>query len=119
MARALGDLPLKTRNLVTCEPDVLSFRLATSSPSSSPRPEFALLATDGLWDVATNEEAAELARRVLARLEEKAGAAAEATMATVTAGERLAMAARWRRMCVCTCMPNQYRWREFSRGLSL
>lgn len=51
-SRALGDFPLKhPRPLVTAEPDILTFSL------SDHKAEFVILATDGLWDVLTNEEA--------------------------------------------------------------
>lgn len=53
-SRALGDYPLKDKGLLTCEPDVLSFHLDDLSGA-----QFALLATDGLWDVVSNENAAE------------------------------------------------------------
>ncbi|XP_014680146.1 PREDICTED: protein phosphatase 1L-like, partial [Priapulus caudatus] len=50
-SRALGDFPLKDRNLVIAEPDVLVFELDALDP------DFMVLATDGLWDAFTNEEA--------------------------------------------------------------
>ncbi|XP_013778235.1 protein phosphatase 1L-like [Limulus polyphemus] len=50
-SRALGDFPLKERNLITAEPDILTFNL------SDLQPRFMVLATDGLWDIFTNEEA--------------------------------------------------------------
>ncbi|XP_055642542.1 protein phosphatase 1L isoform X2 [Toxorhynchites rutilus septentrionalis] len=50
-SRALGDYPLKEKNLVIAEPDILSFDLVDH------RPMFLILATDGLWDTFTNEEA--------------------------------------------------------------
>ncbi|XP_058447964.1 protein phosphatase 1L isoform X2 [Malaya genurostris] len=50
-SRALGDYPLKEKNLVIAEPDILSFDLVYH------RPMFLILATDGLWDTFTNEEA--------------------------------------------------------------
>ena len=50
-SRALGDLPLKRRHLVVADADVLRFDLTRL------RPSFILLATDGLWDVFTNDEA--------------------------------------------------------------
>ena len=52
----MGDYPLKDRNLITCEPDVLSFDLVCSNA------DVAVLATDGLWDVVTNEDSVEVAR---------------------------------------------------------
>lgn len=50
-SRAMGDYPLKEKNLVIAEPDILSFDLVDH------RPQFLILATDGLWDTFTNEEA--------------------------------------------------------------
>lgn len=51
-SRALGDYPLKEpRKLVTAEPDVLTFSLLDH------KAHFVILATDGLWDVVSNEEA--------------------------------------------------------------
>lgn len=50
-SRALGDYPLKEKNLVIADPDILSFDLIDH------RPMFLILATDGLWDTFTNEEA--------------------------------------------------------------
>lgn len=51
-SRALGDFPLKEpRKLVTAEPDVLTFSLRDH------KAHFVILATDGLWDVVSNEEA--------------------------------------------------------------
>ncbi|XP_046401634.1 protein phosphatase 1L [Ischnura elegans] len=58
-SRALGDYPLKDRRLVVAEPDVLSFDMAYL------RPRFVLLASDGLWDAFSSEEAvAFLAQRL-------------------------------------------------------
>ena len=50
-SRALGDYPLKDKNVLTAEPDVLTFRI---DPAVH---DFALLASDGLWDALSNEEA--------------------------------------------------------------
>ena len=47
-SRALGDYPLKERKVIVSEPDVLSFKLSTEPHL---RPEFAVLASDGLWDI--------------------------------------------------------------------
>lgn len=56
-SRALGDFPLKEpRKLVTAEPDVLTFSLRDH------KAHFVILATDGLWDVLTNEEAVAFVR---------------------------------------------------------
>uniref|UniRef100_U5EEM8 Putative cell adhesion n=1 Tax=Corethrella appendiculata TaxID=1370023 RepID=U5EEM8_9DIPT len=50
-SRALGDYPLKDKKLVIAEPDILTFDLIDH------RPMFVILATDGLWDTFSNEEA--------------------------------------------------------------
>lgn len=52
-SRALGDLPLKEKRFVTAEPDILTFDLTELQP------KFMILATDGLWDCFSNEEAVE------------------------------------------------------------
>ena len=51
-SRAMGDFPLKNKNVVTSEPDILSF------DTKKLNADFAVLATDGLWDTHANEEAA-------------------------------------------------------------
>jgi len=51
VSRALGDYPLKERQLIIAEPDVQTFDLEEL------RPEFLILASDGLWDAFSNEEA--------------------------------------------------------------
>lgn len=58
-SRALGDYPLKEKNLVIAEPDILSFDLVDH------RPSFLILASDGLWDTFTNEEAVAFIRERL------------------------------------------------------
>ncbi|XP_043275635.1 protein phosphatase 1L isoform X2 [Venturia canescens] len=50
-SRALGDYPLKDKKLVIAEPDILTFDLSDHNPM------FLILASDGLWDTFTNEEA--------------------------------------------------------------
>lgn len=50
-SRALGDYPLKDKNLVIAEPDILTFNIKDLEP------QFMILATDGLWDVFSNQEA--------------------------------------------------------------
>lgn len=50
-SRALGDYPLKEKKFVVAEPDILNFNL------KDVQPKFIILATDGLWDCFTNEEA--------------------------------------------------------------
>jgi len=55
-SRALGDYPLKEKNVIVADPDVLSFNVRDH------KIEFAVLATDGLWDTHSNEEVAEIMR---------------------------------------------------------
>ena len=50
-SRALGDYPLKEKQFVIAEPDILTFDL------KDVQPKFLILATDGLWDCFSNEEA--------------------------------------------------------------
>lgn len=50
-SRALGDYPLKDRKLVIADPDILTFDLEDHKPM------FLILASDGLWDTFSNEEA--------------------------------------------------------------
>lgn len=50
-SRALGDYPLKDKKLVIADPDILTFDLSDHDPM------FIILATDGLWDTFTNDEA--------------------------------------------------------------
>ncbi|XP_020799157.1 protein phosphatase 1L [Drosophila serrata] len=50
-SRALGDYPLKDKNLVIATPDILTFEL------NDHKPRFLILASDGLWDTFNNEEA--------------------------------------------------------------
>ncbi|XP_074657767.1 protein phosphatase 1L-like [Tubulanus polymorphus] len=50
-SRALGDYPLKDKNLIIADPDILTFDL------NEIKPQFMILATDGLWDMFSNEEA--------------------------------------------------------------
>ncbi|KAK6623678.1 hypothetical protein RUM43_009530 [Polyplax serrata] len=50
-SRALGDYPLKYNKYVIADPDVLTFDL------SDHKPQFIILASDGLWDTFSNEEA--------------------------------------------------------------
>lgn len=50
-SRALGDYPLKDKRLVIADPDILTFNLADH------KPQFLILASDGLWDTFSNEEA--------------------------------------------------------------
>ena len=62
MSRSLGDFPLKTKNFITAEPDIKIFDLRIL------KARFIILASDGLWDVFSNEEAAAY---VSSRLAEK------------------------------------------------
>lgn len=50
-SRALGDYPLKDKKLVIADPDILTFDLGDHKPM------FLILASDGLWDTFSNEEA--------------------------------------------------------------
>merc|ERR1711915_490691 len=50
-SRALGDYPLKDKKVVVADPDVLSFNIRDH------RMDFAVLASDGLWDTHSNEDA--------------------------------------------------------------
>ncbi|XP_050306740.1 protein phosphatase 1L isoform X2 [Anthonomus grandis grandis] len=50
-SRALGDYPLKDKKLVIADPDILSFDLKDH------KPKFLILASDGLWDIFSNEDA--------------------------------------------------------------
>lgn len=60
-SRALGDYPLKEKRFVIAEPDILTFNLKDTQP------KFIILATDGLWDCFSNEEAVQF---ILERLDE-------------------------------------------------
>lgn len=55
-SRALGDFPLKDRNLIIAEPDILTFDLKDM------KAQFMILASDGLWDEFSNEEAVAFVR---------------------------------------------------------
>lgn len=55
-SRAIGDLPLKVRNFINAEADVVT--LDTEEQEA----DFMIIATDGLWDVFTNEDATQLIR---------------------------------------------------------
>ncbi|XP_045929064.1 protein phosphatase, Mg2+/Mn2+ dependent, 1Lb isoform X2 [Micropterus dolomieu] len=59
MSRSLGDYPLKNLNVVIPDPDIMSFDL------NKLQPEFMILATDGLWDTFSNEEAVRFIRERL------------------------------------------------------
>ncbi|KAM9500509.1 protein phosphatase 1L isoform 1-T1 [Clarias gariepinus] len=59
MSRSLGDYPLKNLNVVVPDPDVLTFDL------DKLQPEFMILASDGLWDAFSNEEAVRFVRERL------------------------------------------------------
>ncbi|KAL4220075.1 Protein phosphatase 1L [Mactra antiquata] len=60
-SRALGDYPLKEKSFVIAEPDILTFDL------DEVQPKFLILASDGLWDCFSNEEAVQF---ILERLDE-------------------------------------------------
>lgn len=50
-SRALGDFVLKEKNLIIADPDVDEFNLAELCP------KFLIMATDGLWDCISNQDA--------------------------------------------------------------
>lgn len=50
-SRALGDFVLKEKNLIIADPDVEEFNLTELSP------RFLIMATDGLWDCISNQDA--------------------------------------------------------------
>ncbi|XP_076271002.1 protein phosphatase 1L isoform X2 [Rhynchophorus ferrugineus] len=50
-SRALGDYPLKDKKLIIADPDILTFDLKDH------KPQFVILASDGLWDIFSNEDA--------------------------------------------------------------
>ncbi|XP_005095331.1 protein phosphatase 1L [Aplysia californica] len=52
-SRAFGDYPLKQRKFITVEPE---FRVFNAQEC---KPHFIIMASDGLWDVFSNEEAAQ------------------------------------------------------------
>ncbi|CAF97401.1 unnamed protein product, partial [Tetraodon nigroviridis] len=59
MSRSLGDYPLKNLNVVIPDPDIMSFDL------DKLQPQFMILATDGLWDTFSNDEAVRFIRERL------------------------------------------------------
>ncbi|KAM9349573.1 protein phosphatase 1L isoform 2-T2 [Symphorus nematophorus] len=59
MSRSLGDYPLKNLNVVIPDPDIMTFDL------DKLQPEFMILASDGLWDAFSNEEAVRFVRERL------------------------------------------------------
>ena len=61
-SRALGDFPLKNKKVVTSEPDILSF------DTTKLNADFAILASDGLWDTHTNDEAAVMVKSSLSKV---------------------------------------------------
>jgi len=63
-SRALGDYPLKEKKVVVSDPDVLSFSVKEHNM------DFAVLASDGLWDTHSNEEVTEMLRKKKKRLDE-------------------------------------------------
>lgn len=50
-SRAMGDYPLKDKKFVIADPDILTFNI------DDHKPMFLILASDGLWDTFSNEEA--------------------------------------------------------------
>lgn len=75
-SRALGDYPLKERHLLVAQPDVLTFDLSRGAAC-------AVLASDGLWDALSNEQAAALA---LVHLNEPLYGARELALRAYSAG---------------------------------
>jgi len=59
VSRALGDYPLKEHRLIIADPDVQTFDL------DELRPQFLILASDGLWDTFSNDEACKYIREHL------------------------------------------------------
>uniref|UniRef100_A0A8C6KU18 Protein phosphatase 1L n=1 Tax=Nothobranchius furzeri TaxID=105023 RepID=A0A8C6KU18_NOTFU len=59
MSRSLGDYPLKNLNVIIPDPDIMTFDLGKLQP------EFMILASDGLWDTFSNEEAVRFIRERL------------------------------------------------------
>lgn len=62
ISRALGDYPLKDNNFIIAEPDILTFDL------NDMQPQFMILASDGLWDIFSNEEAINFIKNDIERL---------------------------------------------------
>ena len=58
-SRALGDSLLKDKKFITADPDILMFDL------SDHQPQFIILASDGLWDIFTNDEAVRFVKESL------------------------------------------------------
>ena len=58
-SRAFGDYPLKQRKFVTVEPDYMVLNGEDS------KAHFIILASDGLWDVFSNDDAINFIRLVL------------------------------------------------------
>jgi len=55
-SRALGDFILKEKNLIIADPDVEEYNLAEMSP------KFLIMATDGLWDCISNQDAVDFVK---------------------------------------------------------
>lgn len=64
-SRALGDYILKDKKFITAEPDVISFDL------SEHQPQFIILASDGLWDTFSNEDAVKFVLDTITSLKKK------------------------------------------------
>lgn len=82
MSRAIGDQSL--RPYVIPNPDVCVLHRSVDD-------ELLILATDGLWDVLTNQEACTLALKCLNRAKEKGASPKEATRLTATVLTKAAM----------------------------
>jgi len=74
VARAFGDAPLKPFGL-TSMPDVVKYR-------RTPHEEFIIIASDGLFDVMSNEEACRFVKRNLNNLANRASALGGSTLVT-------------------------------------
>lgn len=64
-SRALGDFPLKEKNYIVAEPDILSFKL------NDLKPKFAILASDGLFDFFSNEAAVKFVKEKMEELSKR------------------------------------------------
>lgn len=64
-SRALGDSILKDKKYITADPDIMMFDL------SDHQPQFMILATDGLWDTFSSEEAVRFVKESLISLRKR------------------------------------------------
>lgn len=70
-SRALGDFTLKQTNFITAEPDTLTFDLGKHQP------QFLILASDGLWDTFSNEDAVKFVREFISIAQKKVSSTEE------------------------------------------